>query len=191
MTRNVLIVGVGGQGSLLASRILGNYFMEQGLEVMVSEVHGMSQRGGSVVTYVRAGEKVVSSLIPKGEADIIVSFEELEAIRWHEYLKPNGDIVVNTQKIWPMPVITGAADYPEKIIEKMEATGANVHALDALSLALEAGSVRCTNVVMLGAMSKIYGGDIAHWHNALKKAVKPKLLDMNMTAFEKGRNLVK
>ena len=131
---NIMIVGVGGQGSLLASKLLGHLLMEQGYDVKVSEVHGMSQRGGSVVTYVRYGDRVNSPVIDKGEADYIVSFELLEAARWLSYLKPDGQIVTSTQQIDPMPVITGAAQYPENLVEKMKAAGAKVDALDCLAL---------------------------------------------------------
>ena len=139
-TKNIMIVGVGGQGSLLASKLLGHLLMEQGYDVKVSEVHGMSQRGGSVVTYVRFGDKVYSPIIDKGEADFIVSFELLEAARWLEYLKPTGRVVTNTQQMEPMPVIAGLATYPENLVEKMKAAGAKVDALDCLALAEEAGS---------------------------------------------------
>ena len=135
-TQNIMIVGVGGQGSLLASKLLGRLLLSQGYDIKVSEVHGMSQRGGSVVTYVRFGDKVYSPIIDKGEADFIISFELLEAARWTEYLKPNGKIISNTQKVSPMPVITGAMDYPENLEEKMKAAGIDLAALDALSLAL-------------------------------------------------------
>ena len=130
MTKNVMIVGVGGQGSLLASKLLGHLLLKEGYDVKVSEVHGMSQRGGSVVTYVRFGEKVYSPIIDKGEADFIVSFEKLEAARYLEYLKPDGRIVVNTQEIDPMPVITGAMEYPADLVEQMEKAGAAVDAMD-------------------------------------------------------------
>ena len=136
-TKNIMIVGVGGQGALLASKTLGQVLMDAGFDVKVSEVHGMSQRGGSVVTYVRYGEKVYSQIIDKGEADFIVSFELLEAARYAEYLKPNGKIVVNTQKIDPMPVITGAASYPEDLVSELKGKGFNVEDLDCLSLAIE------------------------------------------------------
>ena len=140
MTKNIMIVGVGGQGSLLASKLLGHLLLSEGYDVKVSEVHGMSQRGGSVVTYVRFGEKVYSPIIDRGEADFIVSFEKLEAARYLEYLKEGGRIVVNTQEIDPMPVITGAMQYPEKLIEKLEGLGAQVDAMECLSQAEEAGS---------------------------------------------------
>ena len=146
MTKNIMIVGVGGQGSLLASKLLGHLLLTQGYDVKVSEVHGMSQRGGSVVTYVRFGEKVYSPVIDKGEADFIVSFEKLEAARYVEYLKKDGRIVVNTQEIDPMPVITGAARYPEDLVGKMEGAGVQVDAMDCLSLAEEAGSAKAVKI---------------------------------------------
>ena len=155
-TKNIMIVGVGGQGSLLASKLLGHLLMEQGYDVKVSEVHGMSQRGGSVVTYVRYGDRVNSPVIDKGEADYIVSFELLEAARWLSYLKPDGQIVTNTQQIDPMPVITGAAQYPENLVEKMKATGAKVDALDCLKLAEEAGSSKAVNIVLMGRLSHYF-----------------------------------
>ena len=139
-TKNIMIVGVGGQGTLLASKLLGAVLLEKDYDVKVSEVHGMSQRGGSVVTYVRFGEKVYSPIIDKGEADIILSFELLEAARWLEYLKPGGQMIVNTQRMEPMPVIIGAAEYPEDIVAKMEQAGAKVDAMDFLEIANEAGS---------------------------------------------------
>ena len=139
-TKNIMIVGVGGQGSLLASKLLGRLLLTKGYDIKVSEVHGMSQRGGSVVTYVRFGDKVYSPVIDKGQADYIVSFELLEAARWLPYLKADGQIVTSTQQIDPMPVITGAAQYPDNLADKMKAAGIDVDAFDALSLANEAGS---------------------------------------------------
>ena len=139
--KNIMIVGVGGQGTLLASKLLGYVLMQQGYDVKVSEVHGMSQRGGSVVTYVRFGDKVYSPVIDKGEADYILSFEKLEALRWIEYLKIGGQIITNTQEVDPMPVITGAMQYPDNIIEKLESAGAKVDAKDFLSIAEEAGQI--------------------------------------------------
>ena len=156
MTTNVMIVGVGGQGSLLASKLLGRLLLDQGYDVKVSEVHGMSQRGGSVVTYVRFGEHVYSPIIDKGEADFIVSFEKLEAARWMEYLKPGGRVIVNTQEIDPMPVITGAAQYPTDLVAKMEALGAKVDAMDALAIATEAGSAKAVNIALMGRLSRYF-----------------------------------
>ena len=148
--KNIMIVGVGGQGTLLASKLLGYVLMQQGYDVKVSEVHGMSQRGGSVVTYVRFGDKVYSPVIDKGEADYILSFEKLEALRWIEYLKIGGQIITNTQEVDPMPVITGAMQYPDNIIEKLESAGAKVDAKDFLSIAEEAGSAKAVNIVLMG-----------------------------------------
>ena len=187
-TKNIMIVGVGGQGSLLASKLLGHLLMEQGYDVKVSEVHGMSQRGGSVVTYVRYGDKVCSPVIDQGEADFIVSFEVLEAARWLSYLKPDGQIVTNTQQINPMPVITGAAAYPEHLEEKMAALGVEVDAFDALGLAEQAGSSKAVNIVLMGRLSR-YFPDIpeAEWHAAIEKSVPAKFLELNQKAFNLGR----
>ena len=187
-TKNVMIVGVGGQGSLLASKLLGHLLLEQGYDVKVSEVHGMSQRGGSVVTYVRYGDRVNSPVIDKGEADFIVSFELMEAARWLPYLKPDGQIVTSTQQIDPMPVITGAAAYPENLVEKMKATGAKVDALDCLKLAEQAGSSKAVNIVLLGRLSHYFGVDEAHWLSAIEAIVPPKFLELNKEAFKLGKN---
>ena len=187
-TKNIMIVGVGGQGSLLASKLLGHLLMEQGDDVKVSEVHGMSQRGGSVVTYVRYGDKVCSPVIDQGEADFIVSFEVLEAARWLSYLKPDGQIVTNTQQIDPMPVITGAAQYPENLVEKMRAKGIQVDAMDCLALAEEAGSAKAVNMVLMGRLSH-YFPDIAPeaWQASLEANVPAKVLELNRKAFALGQ----
>ena len=187
-TRNIMIVGVGGQGSLLASKLLGHILLTEGYDVKVSEVHGMSQRGGSVVTYVRCGDKVHSPVIDKGEADIIVAFELLEAARWLEYLKPGGRVIVNTQEIEPMPVITGAAQYPENLVEKMKDAGAQVDAEDFLTLAKVAGSSKAVNIVLMGRLST-YFSEIPErsWQEALEANVPPKFLELNRKAFDMGR----
>ena len=187
MTKNVMIVGVGGQGSLLASKLLGYLLLNEGYDVKVSEVHGMSQRGGSVVTYVRFGEKVYSPVIDKGEADFIVSFEKLEAARYVEYLKKDGRIVVNTQEIDPMPVITGAASYPENLIDKMEAEGIAVDAMDCLSLAEQAGSAKAVNLVLMGRLSRYFDIPEEKWISAIEKCVPEKFVEMNKRAFALGR----
>ena len=188
-TKNIMIVGVGGQGTLLASKMLGYVLLQQGYDVKVSEVHGMSQRGGSVVTYVRYGKKVYSPVIDKGEADVIISFEKLEAARWLEFLKKDGTIITNTQEVEPMPVITGAAAYPENLIEKMQAAGAKVDAKDFLSIAQEAGSAKVVNIALMGRLST-YFPEISdeQWQDAIEKIVPPKFLDLNRKAFEAGRN---
>lgn len=189
-TKSIMIVGVGGQGSLLASRLLGNVLLSQGFDVKVSEVHGMSQRGGSVVTYVKYGEKVYSPVIEKGEADVIISFEELESARYLPYLKKGGHIITSTQKIDPMPVITGAAEYPGNIVKKIEEKGVKVTAVDALSLAEQAGSAKAANVVLMGVVSKSTDFDVNVWHEAIKACVPPKFLELNKKAFELGRDAV-
>ncbi len=183
-----MIVGVGGQGSLLASKLLGQVLLSQGYDVKVSEVHGMSQRGGSVVTYVRYGDKVYSPVIDKGEADLIVSFEQLEAARWLPYLRPDGQIVTNTQAIDPMPVVTGKAVYPEGLIDKMKAAGARVDALDCVTLARQAGSAKAVNVVLLGKLSHYFDLPESAWQEALTALVPPKFLDLNRKAFALGRD---
>ena len=185
-TKNLMIVGIGGQGTLLASKLLGRLLLRRGFDVKVSEVHGTSQRGGSVVTYVRWGDKVYSPIIDKGEADIILSFELLEAARWTEYLRAGGHIITNTQQVNPMPVITGAAAYPDALVEKMRALGAEVDALDALTLAEQAGSSRAVNVVLLGRMARYFDFTTEEWLAALEESVPRKVLDINRTAFALG-----
>ncbi|MBQ9493537.1 MAG: indolepyruvate oxidoreductase subunit beta [Oscillibacter sp.] len=187
-TKNIMIVGVGGQGSLLASKLLGHLLLGQGYDVKVSEVHGMSQRGGSVVTYVRYGDRVHSPVIDKGEADFIVSFELLEAARWLSYLKPGGQIVTSTQRMDPMPVITGAAAYPENLVEKLRATGAKVDALDCLALAQEAGSGKAVNIVLMGRLSHYFDLPEEAWDASLEAIVPAKFLDLNRRAFALGKN---
>lgn len=188
-TTNIMIVGVGGQGTLLASKMLGYVLLESGYDVKVSEVHGMSQRGGSVVTYVKYGENVYSPVIDKGEADIIISFEELEAARWMEYLKPGGLIITNTQQVEPMPVITGAMKYPDNLVNKMETKGAKVDAKDFLALAEEAGNSKAVNICLMGRFSK-YLEDVSEelWQEAIEKNVPAKFLELNKKAFALGAN---
>ena len=186
-TKNIMIVGVGGQGSLLASKLLGRLLLSRGYDIKVSEVHGMSQRGGSVVTYVRFGDKVYSPIIDKGQADFIVSFELLEAARWTQYLKPGGKIITNTQKINPMPVIIGAAEYPEDLVGKMQGAGIDVDAFDALSLAEQAGSSKAVNIVLMGHLSKNFDFTLEEWLDAIAESVPAKFLELNKKAFLLGR----
>ena len=187
MTKNIMIVGVGGQGSLLASKLVGYLLLTEGYDVKVSEVHGMSQRGGSVVTYVRFGEKVYSPVIDRGEADFIVSFEKLEAARYVEYLKEGGRIVVNTQEIDPMPVIIGAMDYPKDLIGKMQELGIQVDAMDCLALANEAGSAKAVNLVLMGRLSRYFEIPEEKWMKAIEECVPPKFVELNKKAFALGR----
>lgn len=183
---NIMIVGVGGQGTLLASKIIGDTALYMSYDVKVSEVHGMSQRGGSVVTYVKIGEKVYSPLIEKGEADIILAFEQLEALRWLEYLKIGGTIVINEQKIDPMPVITGKARYPENIIDKIKGKIKNVISVDALGIAKRCGSTKAVNTVFIGITAALTGIDREIWIQALKAIIPQKLLEINLKAFNEG-----
>ena len=185
---NIMIVGVGGQGTLLASRILGKVAIKGGYDVKVSEVHGMSQRGGSVVTYVKYGDKVYSPIIDRGEADLILAFEILEAYRALPYLKKGGQIIANTQQMNPMPVITGAMEYPADI-EKKLAEKVNLLAVDALSLAEEAGSFKAVNVVLIGLLAKSMDIDKNIWIDTIKETVPEKFIDLNMRAFEMGYNM--
>ena len=188
-TKNIMIVGVGGQGSLLASKLLGRLLLTKGYDIKVSEVHGMSQRGGSVVTYVRFGDKVYSPIIDRGEADFIVSFELLEAARYTEYLRPEGRIITNTQQINPMPVIIGAAAYPENLTQKMTDAGIAVDAINALALAEEAGSAKAVNLVLLGRLSKYFDFSQDEWMDAIEKSVPAKFLELNKKAFLLGAQM--
>lgn len=185
---NVMIVGVGGQGSLLASKLLGRLLVDEGYDVKVSEVHGMSQRGGSVVTYVRFGDKVYSPVIEQGEADFIVSFEKIEAARWLPELKKGGKVIVNTQQIDPMPVIIGAAEYPQGVLDEMKAAGVDVDDIDALSLANEAGSSKAVNIVLMGRLARYFDIPYDNWIKAIENSVAPKFVEMNKKAFELGYN---
>ncbi len=187
-TIGIMIVGVGGQGTLLASKLLGKLLLDEGYDVKVSEVHGMSQRGGSVVTYVRFGDKVYSPVITEGEADYIVSFEKLEAARYLSYLSTDGTMIVNTQQIDPMPVIIGNAEYPSGVLEEMKEAGVKLDSLDALSLAEKAGSSKSVNIVLMGRLAHYLGIDKEKWLTAIEKQVKPAFVELNKKAFELGYN---
>ena len=187
MKTDIILAGVGGQGILSIAAALGSAALNNNLYMKQAETHGMSQRGGSVVTYVRYGKKVYSPVIDKGEADFIVSFEKLEAARYVEYLRPDGRIVVNTQEIDPMPVIIGAAQYPENLIEKMEALGIKVDAMDCLSLAEEAGSSKAVNIVLMGRLSKYFDIPVEKWQKAIEECVPAKFVELNHKAFALGR----
>ena len=185
-TKNIMIVGVGGQGSLLASKLLGRLLTDEGYDVKVSEVHGMSQRGGSVVTYMRYGSKVYSPIIDMGEADFIVSFEKLEGARYTKYLAENGRIIVNTQEIDPMPVITGAMEYPSEILGKLREMNVNVDAIDALSLAEQAGSAKAVNIVLMGRLARYLSISREKWKEAIAAIVNKKFIEVNEKAFDLG-----
>jgi indolepyruvate ferredoxin oxidoreductase beta subunit len=182
---DLVIVGVGGQGTLLASKILGYIALEEGCDVKVSEVHGMAQRGGSVITHVRVGEKVHAPLVSFGHADYLLAFEELEAARAAYFLKPGGILIVNGQRILPMPVITGTAKYPEEPLCSLGET-CRIEKLDALAMAENSGSQRAVNLVLLGALSKHLPWEKNVWHKAIAACVPPKTLETNIRAFEAG-----
>ena len=183
---NILIAGVGGQGTLLASRVLGKYALLSGKDCKLSEIHGMSQRGGSVVTHVRIGEKIHSPVIWEGGADMIIAFEILEAARVRHYLKPDGILLVNEEEILPMPCITGAAKYPEGLKADLQTKVSRVHFIKAVESAIEAGSGKATNIVMLGALCKLYGFDKELMEKAVEACVPPKFAQLNKKAFELG-----
>ncbi|MFY9174541.1 MAG: indolepyruvate oxidoreductase subunit beta [Peptococcia bacterium] len=183
---NVLLVGVGGQGTILASNILAEVAMKSGLVVKMSEIHGMSQRGGSVVTHVKIGPEVFSPLIEKGEADLILAFEELEALRWLEYLRPGGKMLVNTQNITPAPVSIGKAKYPQAIIEKLTSKNANVSTIDALSIATRCGNKKVSNVALVGMLAKRLDFPKDLWIKVLSEKVPARLQETNLQAFNEG-----
>jgi indolepyruvate ferredoxin oxidoreductase beta subunit len=186
---SIMIVGVGGQGTLLASRILGKVCLDKGYDVKVSEVHGMSQRGGSVVTYVKYGKNVYSPIIDRGEADFVLAFEQLEAYRALPYVKMGGTMIVNTQKMDPMPVITGATTYPVDIIEKIKAKDLKLIDVDGLALAKQAGNIKAVNVVLIGILAKTMDIEYNEWIETIKQIVPAKFLDVNLIAFDLGYNL--
>lgn len=183
---SIMIVGVGGQGSLLTSRILGNVGLREGYDVKVSEVHGMSQRGGSVVTYVKMAKKVYSPLIEKGEADIILAFEELEALRWVDFVKDEGRMVINAQRIDPLPVIIGKAKYPENIVQKIQQRCPNSISIDALAIARQSGSIKTVNTVLIGLIARSIDIPKKVWMDAIEEIVPAKMLESNLKAFEAG-----
>lgn len=186
--KSIMIVGVGGQGTLLASRLLGSALLSKGYDVKVSEVHGMSQRGGSVVTYVKYGDQVYSPTVEQGEADYILAFEQLEAARWLPFLKPEGKLIVNIQQIDPMPVVIGAAEYPQGVLQALKASGADITALDALAIAMDAGSSKAVNVVLMGVLAQHMDLSRDVWERALEETIPPKFLEMNKLAFSMGYN---
>ncbi len=187
-TKNILLVGVGGQGIILTSKILSNALLNAGYDVKMSEVHGMAQRGGSVTTQVRYGKKVFSPIIGKGQADVLISFELMEAIRWIEFLKPDGKLIINDYKIPSAPILAGFAKYPENVLGTLKE---KVHTLDfnAADKAKELGNLKVQNIIMLGALVKALELNDINWEEAIKDNVKPKFLDINLKAFNIGKSL--
>ena len=188
---NILVSGVGGQGIILASDIMTEVFLEAGFDVKKSEVHGMAQRGGSVTSHVRFGRKVYSPIIKQGEVDILFSFEELEGLRWLNYVKPNGVIVLNNHKINPSAVNLGQVEYPKDIPGIIRKRFDKFHLVDGTKLALEAGNVRAANVVLLGAISKLFDVEEAHWVEAILRHLPPRVHEVNRKAFAMGRDQIK
>ncbi len=188
-TKSVLLVGVGGQGTILASKILSAGLVEAGYDVKMSEIHGMAQRGGSVSTQVRYGYEVFSPIIGRGEADVLVSFEAMEALRWLEYLKPNGKVVVNDYKIPSAPILMGKEDYPEGVIDIIKSK-ANTSVINAANIAEELGNMKVMNIVLLGALVKAMDLSDIDWEKAIKDNVKEKFVDINLKAFQRGMDAV-
>jgi indolepyruvate ferredoxin oxidoreductase beta subunit len=184
-TKNILLVGVGGQGTITAAKLLTLGLMEEGYDVKMSEIHGMSQRGGSVSSQVRYGDDVQSPVIAKGTADMIVAFEKMEAMRYIDFLKEDGKLIVNDTEIWPMPVIIGAADYPGDIMGDLGKL-AKVKSMDAGKIARELGNERVTNVILLGAIIKSMGLDNIDWDRIIRENVKAKFIDLNIKAIATG-----
>ncbi|HAJ93710.1 MAG TPA: indolepyruvate oxidoreductase subunit beta [Synergistaceae bacterium] len=185
-TKSILLVGVGGQGTILASKILSEGLVRKGYDVKMSEIHGMSQRGGSVTTHVRFGTKVASPVVPEGEADVLVAFEKVEAVRWLKYLRKGGRLVVNNFEIYSLPVLTGAAKYPDEVVEKLEKEVPDLKIFNAGEIAESLGNIKAQNVVLLGALVKAMGLEDIDWESVLKELIPPKLLDLNLKAFKAG-----
>ncbi len=187
-TKNIMIVGVGGQGTLLTSRILGGITTKAGYDVKLSEVHGMAQRGGSVVTYVRYGDKVTEPIVEEGQADVLIAFERLEALRYAHFLKKDGVIIVNDQRIDPITVVTGVAEYPEGIIEKLSAKY-KVISVDAMEEALKLGNSKVFNTVIIGIAAQHMDFSKEEWLEVIEEKVPAKTIEINKKAFEVGYNL--
>ncbi|EHM10533.1 2-oxoacid:ferredoxin oxidoreductase, gamma subunit [Thermanaerovibrio velox DSM 12556] len=188
-TKSILLVGVGGQGTILASKVLSEGLMRMGYDVKMSEIHGMSQRGGSVTTHVRYGSKVYSPVISEGEADILVAFEKLEAARWLTYLKDRGVLVVNDYEIYPVPVLLGRAKYPEDLNGMFRRKVKDVKIFDAGKVAQDLGNVKAQNVVLLGALIKAMGLDAINWEEVLAEVVPARFLELNVKALKAGMEL--
>lgn len=186
---NILISAVGGQGALLASRIFGTLAQKVGLDIKLSEVHGMSQRGGSVVTYVRMGEKIYSPVVEKGTADFIMAFEQLEGARYIEWLKEGGTLIVNTQQIDPMPVVSGAAKYPGDLVKELSLLPIKLYSVDAVELATKAGNVKTANIILIGILASITEIPKEMWQEAIAETVPEQFVEENLKAFDLGYNV--
>lgn len=189
-TTNILIVGVGGQGTLLTSRIIADVAVQLGYDVKVSEVHGMAQRGGSVVTQVRYGEKIYSPIISKAGADVLLAFEKIEAARWLDYLKPDGMVIINNEEVNPSPVMSGFAKYPHNIIDNIAEKIKDVLVVNATDIAAECGNTKAANVVLVGVLAKAIGLPTEEVENAIREIVPAKALDVNLKAYREGSQLL-
>ncbi|MFO7888103.1 MAG: indolepyruvate oxidoreductase subunit beta [Eubacteriales bacterium] len=189
MTKNILLVGVGGQGTILTSKILSQGLLEAGFDVKMAEIHGMSQRGGSVTTQIRYGDAVYSPLVEKGGADIIVSFERSEALRWLEYLKEDGILILNEHQIQPFTVTLDLSEYPENLVEEYKTNVKNFKSYNAFEMAKKLGNSRVMNIVLLGSLVKYLGLEDINWKNVIKETVPEKFVDLNIQAFEKGYSI--
>jgi len=189
MTKNILLVGVGGQGTILTSKILSQGLLEAGFDVKMAEIHGMSQRGGSVTTQIRYGDAVYSPLVEKGAADIIVSFERSEALRWLEYLKEDGILILNEHQIQPFTVTLDLSKYPENLVEEYKTNVKNFKSYNAFEMAKKLGNSRVMNIVLLGSLVKYLGLEDINWKNVIKETVPEKFVDLNIQAFEKGYSI--
>ncbi|KUG03180.1 indolepyruvate oxidoreductase subunit iorb [hydrocarbon metagenome] len=187
---DILIVGVGGQGTLLTSRILADVAVQMGYDVKVSEVHGMAQRGGSVVTQVRYGKKVYSPIIKKGDADILLAFEKLEAARWLDYLKSDGMVIINDERVDPLPVMSGKVKYPEDIVDKIKNMVPNTRLINATEIASQCGNTRAANVVLVGVLAAVAGLPVQEMKKAIRALVPEKAVDINLKAFDEGMNII-
>lgn len=183
---DILISGVGGQGTILTGRIIAALAMSEGMDVKTAETHGMAQRGGSVITHVRIGEKVFSPLIPVGDGDVLLSFEKLEALRWLPYLSPKGTVIVNTQELEPLPVLTGEAEYSGGILEEIEGKVGRLIAAEALSIDPVSKNPRMVNTFLLGILAQTMEYDQEKWFRVMEQEIKAKLVDINKQAFEAG-----
>jgi indolepyruvate ferredoxin oxidoreductase beta subunit len=188
-TKNILIVGVGGQGTILASKVIAGVIMRKNLDIKVSEIHGMAQRGGSVVTQVRYGREVFAPTISPGTADAILAFEKLEALRWIHYLAEGGTVIINSQELYPLPVLTGSIEYPADIIDRVRSKVPRTIGVDALEIAERCGSPKVVNTVLLGVLAGILDSDPEIWREVIKETVTYRTVDTNLAAFEEGVRL--
>jgi len=185
-TKNILIVGVGGQGTILASKVIAGVALRKGLDIKVSEIHGMAQRGGSVVTQVRYGDEVHAPTITEGTADVILAFEKLEALRWLHYLREGGTVIVNSQELYPLPVLTGSAEYPGDIPDRIRSKVYRIIEVDAAEIAARCGSPKVVNTVLMGVLAGLLDSDLETWREIIRETVPPRTIDINLAAFNEG-----